>query len=62
MICSIFPYFSTLSRRFKKLKIEPRIPANRRGMHIIIDTTGLSAYSVDEFHKTKNGLTKFKGY
>lgn len=31
-------------------------------MHIIIDTTGLSVYGADEFHKTKNGLTRFKGY
>ncbi len=56
------PDFSTLSRRFRKLKIDLQVPSSRQGMHIIIDTTGLSVYGADEFHKSRNGLAKFKGY
>ncbi len=56
------PDFSTLSRRLKQLKVNLQVPSIKRGMHIIIDTTGLSVYGADEFHQTQNGLTRFKGY
>lgn len=59
------PDFSTISRRIKKLKIKLRIPTGKfdaHGTHIIIDTSGLSVYGADEWHNTKKGLTKFKGY
>jgi len=56
------PDFSTLSRRFKKLSRNLKIPDAGKGLHILVDATGLSVYSADEFHQTKNGRTKFKGY
>lgn len=56
------PDYSTISRRPKKIDFTRSIPAERKGMHIIVDLTGLSVCDADEFRKTYNGLIKFKGY
>lgn len=56
------PDYSTISRRLKKIDFNRSIPSERKSMHIIVDSTGLSVYGADEFHKTHNGLIKFKGY
>lgn len=31
-------------------------------MHVIVDASGLSVYSANEFHKTQKVVTKFNGY
>lgn len=56
------PDFSTLSRRFRKLNVNLKIPNAKQGMHVIIDSSGLSVYGADEWHETDGVLKKYKGY
>lgn len=58
----LIPDFSTVSRRMKKLKVKIQSHAFKGGTHIIIDSSGLSVYGADEWHETKKGTTKFRGY
>jgi len=56
------PNFSTFSRRLKKLVVRLRIPNRRQGLHIIVDTSGLSVYGADEFRTIEKRLVKVRGY
>ena len=58
----LIPDFSTLSRRMQKLRVNIQSHIGKKGTHIIIDTTTLTVYGANDYHKLKNRIIKFKGY
>ena len=58
----LIPDFSTLSRRMQKLRVNIQSHIGKKGTHIIIDTTALTVYGANDYHKVKNHLIKSKGY
>lgn len=56
------PDYTTLSRRMTSLTPTIRTTKYKKHTHIIIDSSGLTVYGADEWHKTGRGKRKFQGY